>query len=349
MKMTSPPQTISAVMSVLPTPSIQLARSLAMGIDDLTDMAAFDLFKSQLESGSTDAAVDAMKRLPVVAVAMGETETAKDLLPYLTQLVTQQPPPVDELLLLLGQQLIPVSNYLSDQRYVADFLPMMERLASVEETVVRDQAVSVMVHLAARKIDPSPWIALVKRLASADWFTAKVSACGLVPSVLALVSATNQQYELLSIYKELCQDETPMVRRAAAKHLGFVIKEAGWNNREFGGTTVPALCKDEQDSVRLLAVASLADVGTAFSEHPQWTIQNWLPIVKDGSVDMSWYVFRFRVVYCCSCLTALKSCLTPLGVSEITLLSTFLVSLAVWESTGIAASIQSSHLLCRAS
>lgn len=282
----------STQMSTLPMPSIQLARSLQVGASDLAAMTPFELFKSQVESGSTEAAVDSMKRLSVVAIAMGEEQASKELLPYLTQMVMQNPPPVDEILLIMGQHLIGVSNFLTDPQYVKDFLPMLERLASLEETVVRDQAVVVMVHLAKRKVDPAPWIGLLKRLASADWFTAKVSAAGLVASVLSLVEDnSNHQTELLATFKELCQDETPMVRRAAAKHLGHVIREAGWTHREFGGTVLPALCRDEQDSVRLLAVSSLANVGDAFCEHPQWTIQNWLPIVKDGSTDMSWYVF----------------------------------------------------------
>ena len=51
------------------------------------------------------------------------------------------------------------------------------------------------------------------------------------------------------------------------------------------------LQRQEQDSVRLLAVASLANAGSSFGEHAAWTTQYWLPIVKDGSTDMSWYVY----------------------------------------------------------
>ena len=74
-------------MSVLPTPSIQLARSLAAPAEDLSSMDAFELFQHQLESGSAEAAVDAMKRLPVVAVAMGEAaaHAATGALPHQTR------------------------------------------------------------------------------------------------------------------------------------------------------------------------------------------------------------------------------------------------------------------------
>lgn len=382
----SAPATSSA-LSLLPSPSIQMARGLASAgsylLDELGSMTAFDLFKVQLESGSTEAAIDAMKRLGVVCQAIGPAETTTHVVPYLTRLVLQQQPPPgappagadgaappptttsptsgtqnvllsDELLLLLGQQIIDVNAVVADQQDL--FLPLLERLAAVEETVVRDQAVTALASLCDQKSasllaaggNPnndviSSWLALVKRLSSADWFTAKVSSCGIVAPIFALVNATSpgssvppppvegdelmatasssptaatdgtttttsppnatpqqlQCYELLlGIYKELCRDETPMVRRAAAKHFGQVLKQAGWYHNEIGATFLgPVLCRDEQDSVRLLAVASLKDAGLVFGKtNPQWTIKHWLPIIKDGSTDMSWYVLFVTVL-----------------------------------------------------
>lgn len=285
-------------MSVLPSPSIQMARSLnTLAVTDVANMTAVDLFQRQLESGSTEAAVDAMKRLGVVSVMAGPEESVNTILPYLTTTVSQQSLS-DELLLIMGQQLIEVSKVVS---VATEFLPLLERLASVEETVVRDQAVTVLQHLCRKsaqnrtpETDASipTWMAVVKRLQGADWFTPKVSAAGVVPALLELVGENNmsQQYELLNLYKELCADETPMVRRAAAKHLGTCLLQAGWTHRDFGSTQVSLLSHDEQDSVRLLAVASLAVAGPSYAQHPTWTVQHWLPILKDGSTDMSWRV-----------------------------------------------------------
>jgi len=292
-----------------------MARSLVqLQPEQLQEMTALDLFEQQLESGSMEAAVDAMKRLGVVARLAGPEAVEQRLLPYLTQLALQpaSPPPAtagqpeqapvpvsDELLLILGQQLPAVAQVLTDPAKVPEFLPLLERLAAVEETVVRDQAVVVLREIcersaAAKDTKAVPlWMGLVKRLAGADWFTAKVSCAGVVPSVFHLVKCANpesasQQYELLTLYKELGADETPMVRRAAAQHLGRCLAVAGWPQRDFGAVQVAQLGHDEQDSVRLLAVASLAQAGSEFAEHPTWTVQHWLPILKDGSTDMSW-------------------------------------------------------------
>lgn len=58
-----------------------------------------------------------------------------------------------------------------------------------------------------------------QRLATGEWFTSRVSATGLFatayPRALPSLKA-----ELRQLYSQLCRDETPMVRRAAAQKLG---------------------------------------------------------------------------------------------------------------------------------
>jgi hypothetical protein len=59
----------------------------------------------------------------------------------------------------------------------------------------------------------------VQRLAAGEWFAARVSSCGLFH--IAYPSASDQlKTELRTIYGQLCQDDMPMVRRAAASNLG---------------------------------------------------------------------------------------------------------------------------------
>lgn len=56
-------------------------------------------------------------------------------------------------------------------------------------------------------------------MASGEWFTARVSSCGLF--YIAYPSAPdNIKTELRTIYSQLCQDDMPMVRRSAASNLG---------------------------------------------------------------------------------------------------------------------------------
>ena len=62
-------------------------------------------------------------------------------------------------------------------------------------------------------------VSITQRLAAGEWFTARVSACGLFH--IAYPSAPDAlKAELRSIYNQLCQDDMPMVRRSAATNLG---------------------------------------------------------------------------------------------------------------------------------
>lgn len=265
-----------------PTPSLTMARSLPQGADELQQMGPFDLFRSQMEAGSAEAKVDAMKRLCVVAFAMGADATLSTLIPYLSNVATKQPPHEDELLLLLASEskgLVP--NLLSN---AVPLLPILERLAAVEETVVREEAVKALNHVMDHIKEANLLVAMAKRLVAADWFTPKVSAAG----VMAKVYQISRDSELLGLYKELASDETPMVRRGAAKHIGHFLEQVGFETAKDFLPVFQQLCRDEQDSVRLLASAALATIGESFGKHPEWTASNFLPILKDGSTDMSW-------------------------------------------------------------
>lgn len=59
----------------------------------------------------------------------------------------------------------------------------------------------------------------LQRLAAGEWFTARVSSCGLFHIAYPSASETLKT-ELRTIYSQLCQDDMPMVRRSAATNLG---------------------------------------------------------------------------------------------------------------------------------
>ena len=279
---------------ISPPPSITLARSIPNGVDELSNMGPFELFEAQMENGNTEAKVDAMKRLPVVAFAMGTSATSAQLLPYLQTIALKQPAVEDELLLLLAKQMQPfVPQLLSTPKLMLELLPIVERLAAVEETVVREQAVVCMNHLCTHLKTHTPLdaaivtalVSMAKRLVGADWFTAKVSAAGMLPELYTLTKHSEISY----LYKELCMDETPMVRRAASQYLGQLLNTLA--SKEKAHDLIPVLqqlAKDEQDSVRSLAVASIAHVGPAYGKTPEWTKEFFLPMLKDGSTDLSW-------------------------------------------------------------
>lgn len=63
------------------------------------------------------------------------------------------------------------------------------------------------------------YIPLLQRLSRGEWFTSRTSACALYAAVYEKVGAPVQD-ELRRGFTQLGSDDTPMVRRAAAKWLG---------------------------------------------------------------------------------------------------------------------------------
>ena len=378
-----------------------MARSLPLPTDALPTISPLDLFTTQIGTFSSEARVDAMRRLSVVAAAMGTDETLSTLLPYLSTHVAMNDDEEDEVLLLLADQLGNLVPGLIPGSRALPVLPLLERIAAVEETVVREKAVesinkivpclsysvggtgvggdadatgggdepdAIMADATADGGDgsasaqqPSPTqtptllLAMAKRLSGADWFTAKVSAAGVLPVIYryftnlhhAQVEAgignntntdgadgdgdeegaegtgapgpkpTEAHRELRALYKDLSQDEAPMVRRSASRHLAaFVESCAHLPRTAYELSTSPTgpntanppiitadirrvildelvpiyqtLGTDEQDSVRLLAVSASGSVGYALGVDPELTSELVFPVVKGGCQDLSW-------------------------------------------------------------
>jgi serine/threonine-protein phosphatase 2A regulatory subunit A len=66
---------------------------------------------------------------------------------------------------------------------------------------------------------------LVKRLVKGDLYSMRISACGLFSALYPYVSALNQTL-LRQLFAELCRDDTPMVRRAAASNISNIFIKA---------------------------------------------------------------------------------------------------------------------------
>lgn len=239
--------TISSLTTTLrpnstPTPSMTLARSLKIAPETVATMSPMDLFLIQLETDNIETRVDAMRRLFVVAHAIGRDLTLSKLIPYLRDRIVHNNNNTgggeesrgerdeDEMLLILAEQLGRMVPSLIPGHLGLVVLPILEKLAAVEETVVRDKAVESINHILYRlspdcpKNAPGVIMAMAKRLTGADWFTAKVSAAGILPGVYTLITNEDSRRDLRNMYKELAEDDTPMVRRSAGRNLTRMVE-----------------------------------------------------------------------------------------------------------------------------
>lgn len=127
----------------------------------------------------------------------------------------------DEVLLAVAEELANFTEYVGGPEYAHYLLNPLENLATVEEVLVRDKAVdsiNKIVKVLNNQQITNFFLPLLKRLTAADWFTGRISACGLYAAGYSKCTP-EQQSELRTSFAQLIQDDTPMVKRAAAKAL----------------------------------------------------------------------------------------------------------------------------------
>lgn len=130
----------------------------------------------------------------------------------------------DEILLSVAKQLGGFAPLVGAAN-VAALLEPLEQLCSVEETIVREQAVLSIVALMSTMAtdsvvrDVAP---MVQRLVVSGEWMARRSACGLIAEAYRLAGgrAADVRTQLIESFQKLVGDETPMVRRGAALCIG---------------------------------------------------------------------------------------------------------------------------------
>lgn len=152
------------------------------------------------------------------------------------------------------------------------------------------------------------YIPLLKRLSSGEWFTSRTSSAALYPAVYVKVSPAIQE-DLRKGYAALGSDDTPMVRRAAAKWLGVsplalhfsfavrlnmptfqpLVKNLSKQHVLSDGLPIyRRLQSDDQDSVRLLTVEDLITIAQQMS--PAEVKEQLLKQIRHSIADKSWRV-----------------------------------------------------------
>ncbi|KAJ3412016.1 hypothetical protein HDV05_001397 [Chytridiales sp. JEL 0842] len=231
--------------------------------------------------------LNAVRRLGTIALALGPDRTREELIPFLDESIDDE----DEILFALADELGSFVDYVGGPSYAHLILVPLENLAAVEETVVREKAVEsiakVAASLAGSQVEDF-YLPMVKRLSMGDWFTSRTSACGIFAPIYQ-VSSPTLQAELRKLYGQLCHDDTPMVRRAAATHLAKLVKKV--QKEHVIGELLPlfvSLAQDEQDSVRLLTVDVMIAIAEALvAEENKRLLLN---TVRTLLSDKSWRV-----------------------------------------------------------
>mmetsp|Transcript_24466 Transcript_24466/g.51693 ORF Transcript_24466/g.51693 Transcript_24466/m.51693 type:complete len:673 (+) Transcript_24466:244-2262(+) len=267
---------------------------------------AIDMFRGD----DMSARVAAANRLEAVASLLGEQRTREELLPFLTDGTDDE----DEVLLALTNSLGKLIPLVGGGNHAQSILPPLELLLTVEENTVRDAATATTLLVADALPDESfrdKYVSMLIRLARKEWFTARISSAGLIAKAYPRLTMS-QQKDFVKLFAELCEDDTPMVRRVAAQSLGImvenVVQATGRASLEDGGMVptilIPlyeTLSSNEQpDSVRLQTtencvvfgrvMGKLVREGPSLKENERILIQRLLPLIVATIDDRSWRV-----------------------------------------------------------
>ncbi|CAI4224083.1 unnamed protein product [Auanema sp. JU1783] len=244
----------------------------------------------ELRNEDVQLRLNSIRKLPTIALALGVERTRNELIQFLTDTIYDE----DEVLLVLAEQLGTFTPLVGGADFVHCLLPPLENLATVEETVVRDKAVDSLRKIADKHSTADleeHFIPMLRRLATGDWFTSRTSSCGLFSVAYPRVSPAIQA-ELRTLFRTLCRDDTPMVRRAAAAKLGEFAKVVDKDTLvEELHNIFCDLAVDEQDSVRLLTVESCVAISTLLGNETRDLVR---PVLTNLIDDKSWRV-RFMV------------------------------------------------------
>mmetsp|Transcript_81622 Transcript_81622/g.141873 ORF Transcript_81622/g.141873 Transcript_81622/m.141873 type:complete len:596 (+) Transcript_81622:118-1905(+) len=260
--------------------------SVASGVDQSLYPVA--VLIDELRHDDLQMRLNSIKNLRTIATALGAERTREELVPFLQEIIDDD----DEVLIALAEQLGQGVSWVGGHAHAHTLIGPLEELCNVEEISVRDKATEALRDL-AKQMSTEQVVqhlcALISRLATHDWFTSRISVCTLFSAAIPKVSEVKQKEELLKTYFRLCGDDTPMVRRQAANVLGSIaeVLQEGPNLSELF-QVFEKLSKDEQDSVRILAINNCIILGRLNSS-PDWQAEI-LPVVKSCAEDKSWRV-----------------------------------------------------------
>lgn len=231
---------------------------------------AMELLRDELCETDLQIQSEAMKRLHLVARAIGPARARDELISYLKHLCSSKIEGKmdgrleDELLMLLAVEVKSLPPFLGGPEHAHLLVSgILETLCAADETVVREKAVESLNHVISILPEGSLDIingstGIIRSLSDADKsFQCHISCAGLLATAYARSSAVIRP-TLRNILKQLALDEMPLVRAAVFVALGDVAVEME------SAHLIPeivvlfeTLSKDHQEIVRETAVEVL--------------------------------------------------------------------------------------------
>lgn len=244
-----------------------------------------NFFKDQLSNENVRRRLFAANNVCIIASAMGPEHASNELMQFLLEANQLD----SEVQMALAGQFGNLIKYVGGPDNAHVLLGPLKALASADEPIVRERAISsieaVCQAIPAANAD-GYMMQECKDLASAEFFTARASACAAIVKTYEKVNESNKT-ALRALYKSLVKDETPMVRRSALKYLPELCTALPSNIilGEVAKDILKCSISDDEDSVRLLLPASLSIISEKLNDTDRVALIVSLlkMLVKDGS------------------------------------------------------------------
>jgi serine/threonine-protein phosphatase 2A regulatory subunit A len=175
------------------------------------DMYGIAMLIEQLRTEDSQQRLASVRQLSSIAKALGEERSREELVPFLTESIDDD----DEVLLELAEQLGNMAPDIGGAPFAYCLLQPLETLAAVEETVVRDKAVEALCKVGNQMLPEhmaEHYVEVLRRLSTGDWFTSRVSSCGLFPLAYDKVDDPEVKNQLSA----WCERSTPVASPALA-------------------------------------------------------------------------------------------------------------------------------------
>lgn len=243
------------------------------------------LLNEEMESEQEVVRVNAIRRLPIIASVMGESNQAKSqILEYVDNIIAKEDN--DEVLYGIAEALSNLAVY-----FKIKMIYLLEKLVAIEESVVRQKAVLGYVALAKtvnKKELREVLIPNVKKLSESSSLTTKISAIDVMTEMYPLC-ADEEKKVIRSRFNVLFGEDSLMVRRVLASKLGTLC---GFMGRPLVVTELiksfKLLSNDDSAKVRIITIDSLVKLAECLSEEENKN--HMIPIIIKLTSDKSWRV-----------------------------------------------------------
>lgn len=216
---------------------------------------------------------------------MTPDKIVSDLIPYLNKLISQEE---DEVLLAIAENLKLFKIYLKEDKFISTF-SLFQTLLCAEETVVRETAIESLRDIIKTLSDDTVYnhiLPIIYNISSQENFTGKVSSCYMIRMVYQ--KAAKDKEKLKSLYFKLCDEELPLIKRAAAMEFGqlCMVMEKEVINPDMINYFKKLM--NESDSIRVILLNSLIHLVKLFQNTDLQRIN--VQVLVAASDDKSWRV-----------------------------------------------------------